>query len=156
MNIRLYQAEDKEACLALFKSNMPEYFAPSEFPEFELWLDALGADKKRHQDPGTEQYFVVDMMGKVVGCGGYAAINPNEVTLTWGMVDRSAQGTGWGKALLQYRLKVIQSRFPAASIMLDTTQLSYRFFERQGFKVTAIMKDFYGAGLDRYDMRFTC
>jgi ribosomal-protein-alanine N-acetyltransferase len=151
MNIRLYQPEDKKACIELFKGNMPKYFATSELPEFEQWLDALETKKLRQNDLGVEQYFVAEVKGELVGCGGFAKIG-NEITLTWGMVLYAMHGIGIGKELLQYRLDRIRSSFPSASVILDTTQFSYGFFEHLGFKVTRIIKDFYGQGLDRYDM----
>jgi N-acetylglutamate synthase-like GNAT family acetyltransferase len=152
MNIRLYQPEDKKACIELFKGNMPKYFATSELPDFEQWLDIQETKKERHKDPVAEQYFVAEIKGELVGCGGFAKIG-DEVTLTWGMVSQTMHGKGLGKELLQYRLDVIRSFFPSASVILDTTQFSYGFFERSGFKVTRIIKDFYGQGLDRYDMK---
>lgn len=155
MNIRLYQPEDKQACIEIFKSNMPRFFATSELPEFELWLDELEVGKERHKDSGAGQYFVIEMMSEIVGCGGYAKINENEAILTWGMVAQSLHGKGMGKAFLEYRLGAIRSLLPAASVVLDTTQFSYGFFERLGFKVTGIIKDFYGQGLDRYDMKLS-
>jgi ribosomal-protein-alanine N-acetyltransferase len=155
MNIRLYQAEDKKTCIELFKGNMPKYFAISELPEFELWLDAWERKKMQHRDPAVEQYFVIEVMNEVVGCGGYTKVNNDEITLTWGMISQSMHGKGIGKTLLQYRLGIVKSLFPNASVILDTTQLSYVFFERLGFKITGIIKDFYGQGLDRYDMKLT-
>jgi ribosomal protein S18 acetylase RimI-like enzyme len=35
---------------------------------------------------------------------------------------------------------------------VDTTQFSYGFFERFGFKTTKITEDFYEKGMHRYDM----
>jgi [ribosomal protein S18]-alanine N-acetyltransferase len=155
MNIRPYKLADREACIELFKGNMPKYFSISELPEFELWLDAQETKKEQHSDTRNEQYFVVEIMDEIVGCGGYARINPDEVGLTWGMVSQALHGKGIGKVFLEYRLDAIKSWFSSASVILDTTQLSYGFFERLGFKVIDITKDFYGQGLDRYDMKLT-
>lgn len=152
MNIRLYLQEDKKACIELFKGNMPEYFATSELPEFEQWLDTLETKKLHNKDSDTEQYFVAEVKGEIVGCGGFAKIG-DEITLTWGMVSYAMHGRGVGKELLLYRLDRIKSSFPSVSVILDTTQFSYGFFEHLGFKVTGIIKDFYGQGLDRYDMK---
>lgn len=154
MNIRLYKPEDKNACIELFKGNMPKYFATSELPEFELWLDALETKGGQHKASADEQYFVAEIKDELVGCGGFAKIG-EEISLTWGMVSHSMHGKGIGKTFLQYRLDVIKSFFPSASVILDTTQFSYVFFERLGFKVTGIIKNFYGQGLDRYDMKCT-
>jgi [ribosomal protein S18]-alanine N-acetyltransferase len=37
-------------------------------------------------------------------------------------------------------------------IHLDTSQHTYRFFEKSGFSVKKISKNGYGEGLDKYDM----
>ena len=58
--------------------------------------------------------------------------------------------------LLEFRIQKIQSLSPQAQIKLDTSQYSYLFFDKMGFKLTAITRDFYGKGLDRYDMTFEC
>jgi [ribosomal protein S18]-alanine N-acetyltransferase len=153
MNIRPYKSADKQACIELFKGNMPKYFSTSELPEFELWLDAQEAKKEQNCDSGNEQYFVVEIMDEVIGYGGYIKINYDEVGLTWGMISQSLHGKGIGKVFLEYRLNMIKSLFPLVSVIIDTTQLSYGFFERLGFKIVNITKDFYGQGLDRYDMK---
>lgn len=38
MPIRPYAPEDRAACLALFDSNVPNFFAPHERAEFAAWL----------------------------------------------------------------------------------------------------------------------
>ncbi len=59
---------------------------------------------------------------------------------------------GFGTHLLQYRLKHINKKYPAKHITLDTTQKTYKFYERFKFKVDKITRNFYAKGLDRYDM----
>ena len=54
----------------------------------------------------------------------------------------------------QYRLNQISAKYPNKDITLDTTQKTYKFYERFKFKVTQITRDFYAQGLDRYDMLF--
>jgi len=35
---------------------------------------------------------------------------------------------------------------------MDTTQFSYSFFEKYGFKIEKITENFYALGMHRYDM----
>jgi predicted GNAT family N-acyltransferase len=67
-------------------------------------------------------------------------------------VDNALHKKGIGRELLLYRIQLIRSGFPGYPISLDTTQHSYLFFEKMGFKVVKITRDGYGEGLDRYDM----
>ena len=62
-DFRRYAVSDKEACLALFDSNVPEFFDPAERADFGTFLD----------DPGGE-YFIVQQDGAVIGCGGFARL----------------------------------------------------------------------------------
>ncbi|MER3443335.1 MAG: hypothetical protein C4342_00980 [Armatimonadota bacterium] len=52
---RPYQPHDREACLAVFRSNVPRFFAPHEEREFAGFLDEL---------PCT--YFVLEAAGEVL------------------------------------------------------------------------------------------
>jgi len=74
--------------------------------------------------------------------------------MVWGMIDRSIHRTGIGRKLILYRIEAIKKARAACAITLNTSQYSYPFFEKTGFRVTKITKDFYAKGLDRYDMVF--
>ena len=72
--------------------------------------------------------------------------------LSWGIVHNQFHKMGFGTHLLQYRLKHIMKNYPNANIILDTSQRTYKFYERFNFKVDKITSNFYRKGLDRYDM----
>jgi ubiquinone/menaquinone biosynthesis C-methylase UbiE len=74
--LRNFAPADLSACLAIFDSNVPEFFVPAERAAFASFLAAL---------PGP--YLVVQQAGEVVACGGYA-VEPGTATadLCWGMV----------------------------------------------------------------------
>lgn len=153
MIIRPYTIADKAACLEAFKSNMPEYFAAAELPDFESWLDEQA--KQTTATPGnvTEQYFVIEKSAKVIGCGGYYIDLPKQTAImTWGLVNRAFHRQGIGKELFQYRITAIQSICSTCKIILDTSQYAFPFFQKWGFTITKISKDFYAKGIDRYDM----
>lgn len=153
MLIRPYTPADHQTCIEIFKSNMPKFFAPHELADFESWLDFKDKAEIAYKSNESEYYYVIEMDNAVVGCGGfYIPQNGNEARMAWGMVENSVHKKGIGRELFEYRMKQIRLSVPEISIALDTTQFSYPFFEKLGFKVTKIQKDAYAPGLDRYDM----
>jgi ribosomal-protein-alanine N-acetyltransferase len=143
MLIRPYEARDKAACLAIFDSNTPKYFAPHERDEFSEFLDKP-----------TCTYFVIAAGTEILGCGGYwVPDDGSRAIMCWGMVANDKHGTGLGKWLLLYRWKIICDVAPGALLEINTSQHTYGFFEKLGLKVTEIVKNGYGEGIDRYDMR---
>ncbi len=76
----------------------------------------------------------------------------DSVVLSWGIVHNQFHKMGFGTYLLRYRLKHIMKNYPNTNIVLDTSQKTYKFYERFNFKVDKITSDFYRKGLDRYDM----
>lgn len=134
-----------------FKSNMPRFFAAAELDDYSRWLDGLIA---RHQpEAGADNYFVAVSGDRVVGCGGFHLdLEKREATMAWGLISSRHHKKGWGKKLFLHRLHVIRSLCPPCKVILDTTQHSFPFFEKFGFEVVQVTKDFYGEGLDRYDM----
>lgn len=144
MRVRDYTTADRSACLAVFDSNVPEFFVPAEREEFAAFLDAL---------PGP--YLVAeDEAGRVLGCGGYA-VTPGTTTadLCWGMVRRERHGTGLGRLLLDARLERVRADARADAVALKTSQHTRAFYERVGFHTERVISDGFAPGLDRCDMR---
>jgi ribosomal protein S18 acetylase RimI-like enzyme len=136
---RPYEVHDKEACLDIFRSNSPKFFAEHEEKEFTEYLEKPG------------HYFILEQNQRVFGCGGYVIVD-QEAYLAWGMVHRSQHGTGLGKRLLLERLSLITQRQDVKQIKLDTSQHTFGFFEKLGFITKKITDDGYASGLHRYDM----
>jgi len=154
MNVRKYQKKDHAACMELFISNTPKFFAIEEVPIFEEWLVAQEKGLIANPISEKEYYFVLEDHNKIVGCAGYLSVkDSNEVHLSWGMVDSKFQKLGYGKELLEYRLQSISQNFPHKKICLETTQNIAPFFEKYGFKVINIEPKFYSESLDRYEMK---
>lgn len=129
------------------------FFARSELPQFENWLD--GRDKKQlaYRNNDEEHYYVVEQYNRIIGCGGfYVSIKDKKAIMCWGMIESDLHHKGFGRMFMKYRLELIEKLHPGFTVTLDTTQFSYQFFEKLGFKVTKITKNFYAEGLDRYDM----
>ncbi len=142
MKIQPYSKENYDQCVEIFISNIDKYFAEYELAEFKTFLDYAATS-------GT--YFVVIDEGVVVACGGFELFN-EQMALTWGMVQRALQGQGYGKALTVYRLEAIRANHENVSVMIDTSQHTKGFYEKQGFVVQSVEKDGYDQGLDKYYM----
>ena len=129
--------------LKLFKSNVPTFFHASEQILFQNFLS-----KER-----INYYLLFNSNNQLVASGGYELEeHPNTIMLTWGMVDASYHKNGYGRSLTEFRLNSISNTFPKSEVILNTTQKTFRFYEKFGFKLVSIKKDYYGLGLDRYDM----
>jgi ribosomal protein S18 acetylase RimI-like enzyme len=143
MKIREYSKKDESACIEVFHSNCPKYFAPHELANFKNWL--------RHN--ATKHYYVIEENDKIIGCGGFEIKDKDTtVSLVWGMIHNKFHRLGFGKKSLEYRLQIIKSLKENATVILNTSQHTYKFYEKIGFKLDKIINDYYGEGLNRYDM----
>lgn len=143
-HVRPYCQEDREACLALFESNVPKYFAPEELKDFVSDLDDL-----------KWPYLVMeDENGKIVASGGYGAIGEDGTVaaLCWGMVRRDLHRCGLGRRLLVERLKRIAAEPKFTRVTIETSQYSRGFFERFGFVAKRVCPDGFAPGLDLVEM----
>ena len=142
MRIVPYDSKYFENCIEIIQSNTPKYIDPSEHSDYKDYL--LRND---------ETYFVLFNDINLVACGGYGLIKSRtKVVLSWGLVHSQHHNKGYGSELLKYRLNHIKNNYPDTEIHLDTSQHTYRFFEKFGFNVKQISKNGYGEGLDKYDM----
>ena len=142
MDIRPYSLADRPRCLAVFDSNTPQFFDPSERSLFETYLDR-----------DDLSYFVMDHDGDIVGCGGYYIGEDGLMAnLVWGMVRRDLHKQGLGRFLLMFRLREITKANGVQMVRVGTSQHAAAFFEKQGFKAASVQKDGYGPGIDRIEM----
>ncbi len=149
IEIRLYHKNDYKTCMEAFVSNVPLYFTEDEIKDFAGFLN------KMENNDTTERaiYFVIEFNQRVIGCGGYGDKDGNKIiSLVWGLIHREFHHKGFGKHLLQYRLEQIKNQYPDFPVVMDTTQYSYKFFERFGFHTTKITPDYYASGMHKYDM----
>lgn len=142
LTFRPYLPADREACMAVFMSNTPQYFAVEEAPDFQSFLE-------RRPCP----YFVVLQNEQVVACGGYG-VDPakNTIVLAWGMVHADLHKQNIGSFMLVERLKAIHQEHGESVIQIDTSQYSKGFFARHGFQETGFTENYYAPGLHRVDM----
>lgn len=155
--IRNYTKSDRAACLEVFKHNVPQYFALKEIADFEQFLDSFEAEMEAAPTIHQTGYLVLLHNHEIIGCGGFGISHTDltAVTFIWGFVHPKFHKQGFGKQLFLHRLAQLKIQFVNLPIILDTTQFSYTFFEKYGFKTTKIQVDYYAPGYDRYDMSYT-
>ena len=139
--IRPYAVTDKPACMAVFDSNVPDYFDLSERDMLSTWLDA----------PKGE-YYVVEQDGKVIGCGGFAREVRGQARFTWGMVHNNHHGEGLGRLLAEHRLAEIEKTGAYSEAELFTTPQVAPFFRKFGFVDAGTKKDGFAPGMDQVQM----
>ena len=145
--LRRYEDADLAACLAVFDSNVPKFFAPHERHGFASFLGDLSRF--------AVQYYVLvdDPHGprpRVIACAGVGR-RDDEARMCWGIVDGTRHGEGLGRLLLLVRL-VRGAELGARRAGLDTIPSVAPFFEREGFVITGGEDDHYGPGIHRRDL----
>jgi ribosomal protein S18 acetylase RimI-like enzyme len=143
MKWRDYKPEDKAACLEIFQSNVPDYFAPNELSDVTRLLDGLLCP-----------YLVVENdENQLIASGGiWADPIENSATLCWVMVGRHHHGKGIGRLLVLQLLNLLRL-FPFVTLVkLDTSQHTTVFYEKLGFTKCGFVENYYADGLHRYDM----
>jgi [ribosomal protein S18]-alanine N-acetyltransferase len=145
MKIIQYKQDYKNICLGLFDANTPQFFAPIERQKYSSFLD-------RQKAPF--HYYLVDLGDdEIIACGGIKIEEEiNRAMIRWDIVEPSWQNKKVGSFLTKYRIAVICQKPEINRIFLGTTQLTFGFYEKLGFKVLSIEKDGIASGLDRYLM----
>lgn len=129
----------------MIRLNIPAFFAPEEAEDLNHYLD--------HE---IEQYFVVLNDDEVViGCGGINYFPEEQLArISWDIIHPEWQGKRVGSLLLQHRLKVLKADDRVKKIMVRTSQLAYPFYEKNGFRLSEIVKDYWAPGFDLYTMLY--
>tara|TARA_B100000902_G_scaffold351006_1_gene360717 strand:- start:60 stop:500 length:441 start_codon:yes stop_codon:yes gene_type:complete len=137
----LYTKDYLHECLDLFDSNTPPFFATNEK---SLFKNYLAKDRIN---------YYLFFQKKIIAAAGFEYEKKNNcIMLTWGMVHHQFHNQGYGTYMTEYRLEKIQIQYPGINIMLNTSQLTFKFYEKLGFKIIKFKKNGYMQGLDRYDM----
>lgn len=125
--------------------NTPRFFAKEE-----------ADDLSRYLDKEIELYYVLSVDKKIVGCGGINfAENKTVGKISWDIIHPDFQGRSLGTLLLKHRLEVLQSIESIRKITVRTSQVAYKFYEKQGFILHKIKKDYWAEGFDMYYMEYS-
>ena len=146
VQVRHYVAKDRAAVLAVFDSNLPDYFGAGDRDWLEETLD----------EPDGPA-FVVIVDGGVAAFGGYELwAHYKKALLFWGMAARRYHGCGLGRLLLFARLlHAARHADPTTRyVTVDTSPLVAPFFEHCGFETTAVWPEGYRSGMTMHELRF--
>ncbi|WP_447635384.1 GNAT family N-acetyltransferase [Flavobacterium microcysteis] len=142
MIIREYTVSDKPRLVELLKLNTPEFFSPNEEKDLLYYLDNE-----------ADNYFVLVMEDKVVGCGGFNLTEDGKTAkISWDIFDPNCQGKGLGSALTRFRIEKIKENKEIKTLSVRTSQLVYPFYEKFGLKLREVVKDYWDEGFDLYQL----
>lgn len=137
----------------LFDSNCPPFFDYSERELFDNWLTGIDIGIYARENIEISHFYVIELDGHLIACGGFYLLSDSSFArLSWGMVKRNWHKKGVGTLLFQFRFKELKKQYPNTKLVLDTSQHTFRFYEKMGFEVKKITSNGYGNGLDKYDM----
>ncbi len=140
--IRPYRPSDQQALLEILKLNVPTYFDQMEVAEFEEYL-------KEH----AASYLTIEHHDKIVGGTGYLLTDSNTIGhVRWIFFHPDSAGHGLGGEAMDYCLGKFRSMPTVRKLIVTTSQLAYRFFEKFGLVLIKTEKDYWGKGLDLYWM----
>lgn len=144
LKIRAYEADDRNKLVGILTLNVPHYFAEEEVEDFKHYLD--------HE---IERYFVAIWDDKIIGAGGIN-FKDNHKTgiISWDFVNPDFQQKGVGSKLLAHRIELLKTTTSVENIVVRTSQHAYKFYEKSGFILNEIQKDFWAKGFDMYKMSF--
>lgn len=55
---------------------------------------------------------------------------------------------------MKYRIEKLRSIDSIQKITVRTSQVAYKFYEKQGFELIEIIKDYWAEGFDMYSMEY--
>ncbi|AIM37334.1 GNAT family acetyltransferase [Sphingobacterium sp. ML3W] len=143
--IRAYEVKDRDVVLQIMQENIPAYFAQAEKEDLKYYLDFE-----------IEQFFVVEKNKEVVACGGInLELEERRGVISWDMVLPSEQGKGYGSQLLDYRISILKRMDTIDKITVRTSQLTYLFYQKNGFVLDQIVKDYWAKDFDLYRMELS-
>ena len=139
--IRPYAVGDKQDCLDICDSSVPDFFDASERSLLSEFLDnPIGS------------YVVIEKDRAVIGSGGYRKEDRGQARFTWGMVHRDHHGEGLGRLMAEHRIREIERSGTFTEAEIFTTPRVAPFFEKFGFKKIGFIKDGFAPGMDQVQM----
>jgi N-acetylglutamate synthase-like GNAT family acetyltransferase len=121
--IREFESADLEACVEIYRSNVPDYLPESGLEGFIEFLAI-----------GTSYYLVLEHDGEIVACGGLELVGDSDTaTLVHGMVHGEYHRQGFGTTLLAARIALLECEVRPQEIWVHTTPATLPFYGRFGF-----------------------
>ncbi|MGK7397515.1 MAG: GNAT family N-acetyltransferase [Candidatus Cyclobacteriaceae bacterium M3_2C_046] len=90
---------------------------------------------------------------RIIGAGGINYFYHQGLTrLSWDLVHPNYHERGIGTSLVQYRLEIIKTNPLIKKVQVRTSQLTYGFYEKMGFRLEKTEKNSWADGFDLYQM----
>jgi len=140
--IRSAQKKDFKLLSKIFSLNVPKYFDEKELDDF----------KKYFISKNLESYFIIESQGIMIGGGGYTYENIKTARICWLFIDPNYHCLGFGKKLVNYCIKILKNDRRLNIIEVETSNLTYKFYEKLNFKIKYIKKDYWPNNDDLYFM----
>jgi len=146
--IRAYTFTDKQNILEIFKSNCPKYFDIKDATDLVDFLDNYA----------DNNFKVLISDNQIIGCGGHYVKHPDKhFGIAWVMFRRFAIGhSNFFKIathFFNHILTNIQNEKLDYDIVINTTQLLEKIFNKFEFQTVKIINNGFGENLDHYVMR---
>ena len=140
--IRPYTNSDKEQLVEIFNLNVPKYFDSIELNEFVEYLKIK-----------SDTYLTIEYENKIVGGVGYEVRESDRSgRINWIFLHPDHYGLGIGKQAAEHCLAILRSNTNVEKLVVRTSQLVYKFFEKLDYKLVLTEKDHWAKGLDLYLM----
>ncbi|MBQ4822119.1 GNAT family N-acetyltransferase [Aquimarina sp. MMG016] len=140
--MRPYTPNDKDSVLKLLDLNTPKFFDKTEKESLKKYLDNE-----------VEDYFVVEENNEIIGAGGINYFPTERIArISWDFIKPNMQGKGIGRKLTEYRINKLNNNNEIDLIIVRTSQIAYKFYEKMGFKLVKVEKDFWAKNFDLYQM----
>ena len=143
MHIKPYNNFDKKGLLEIFLLSVPEYFDIKELDLFDSYLD------KFHDTYFT---FFSDSNEIIGGIGYLIHAEISEAHITWIFVHPKYFNKNVGRLGVLKCIEIFNYHKEIQKLVVRTSQHANLFFEKFGYELTRIEKNYWGEGLDLYYM----
>jgi len=142
VSIRKAKPSDLNFLNQIFFLNIPKYFHEKEFEDF----------KKYFNSNHLETYFIIESEDKILGAAGYAYENKQTANICWVFVDPGFHSNGLGTKLVNHCIDILKKDNQLNVIQLETSNITYKFYEKMNFKLQYIKKEYWPNNDDLYFM----
>ncbi|OLQ94532.1 GNAT family N-acetyltransferase [Vibrio ponticus] len=140
ISFRAYTPSDKDACLQVFDSNCPAYFATNEREDYASFLES-----------NPTGYEVCLLNNNIIGAYGLSGSSLEFYSLNWILISPNAQGVGVGDQFMNRAISKAK-QLNVAKIKIAASHLSAPFFAKYGAIEISTIPDGWGLGMHRIDM----
>jgi ribosomal-protein-alanine N-acetyltransferase len=142
LTFQSYTSNMRQRCIEIFRSNVPKFFLEHEVADYARFLDNIAPNN----------YWCAFDGEIIVGAGGIWVRSDGIGRLVFGIVRRDLHLKGYGRQLVNFRLKKLAEQPNLEIVQLDTSQHNPGFFKRFGFRELSAVENKYGPGLHSHAM----